>query len=155
MGYDIVAYFDIDQEEIESFIHKNSIDRSDWNQSNSIADHYRAKHLNNNPVFNYILYEWEEGCRLHEVFDYYGGTNFIRDDERLTNKRYQTVLSSRIGRPFPDCLRCIHMYVSTSEDAIEVANELCMFFAEDDNLMHFASWLKLTANYGCTYEFSC
>jgi hypothetical protein len=153
MGFEIIAYYDIDQKDIEQFILANNIDRNSWKQKQQIVDFFRAKYLDNDTDIDRLVYFWNEQCKLHEIFDGYG-TNFIRRDERFDNRRFQKYLADEIGRPFPECLKNINFSLHTSEDAIEIADELEVFFADDDPLMCFASWLRQTAKYCSTYELS-
>ena len=86
------------------------------------------------------------------MFDSYS-VSFIRDDERFKNRRFQNELEVKVGRPFPACLTSI-CFISTSSDALKVAEELKIFFADDEDLMDFADWLEKTAKYCSTYELS-
>lgn len=149
MGYDIDAYFDIDQSEVEKWITENGIDRSDWKQSDLIVDH--CKQQFSLPYKLLMYYHWNEECQIHELYASYR-TNFIRDDKRFQNRRFHKVLEAKLGRPFPSCLDDINYYVRTSKDAIEVAMELAFFFGHDQDLMDFAKWLLTTAKYCSTYE---
>lgn len=149
MVYDIVAYFNIDQEEIERFIIENNIDKGDWDQGKLISNYYKTRYLGAESSIE-PSYCWNESCQIHEIYDMYC-TNFLGDDERFHNRRYQMVLGKRIGRPFPECLKNIYCTLRTSEDAIEVADELSIFFSDDSSLMCFAEWLRWTAKYCSTY----
>ncbi len=152
MGHDLVAYFDVDQDDLERFVRDNNIDRNDWNQCKLVSDRYKTKHLQDHPKL-FPVYCWNEECQIHEMFEMYG-TNFIRDDERFDNRRFQAILAKKVGREFPCCLKNINWTVRTSYKALEVAEELAAFFAEDKSLMHFAEWLRQTAQHCSTYELS-
>lgn len=155
MGYDLVAYFDLNQDEIEQFVMENNIDKKNCDQSDMIVDYYKTKHLSNtNFTLDYMIYAWNEDCQMHEIMQYYG-TNFIRDDERFDNRRYHKMLEDKYGISFPQCLQGINYTLRTSNDAKEVAKELRVFFPDDISLMHFADWLEETAKYCSTYELSC
>ena len=52
MGYDLVAYFDIDQDEIDRFIRDNTIDKDDWEQGKFVANYFTTKHLDINFPIN-------------------------------------------------------------------------------------------------------
>ena len=41
MGYDLIAYFDIDQSEIEQFIKDNNIDRDSYDDGKQISEFYK------------------------------------------------------------------------------------------------------------------
>lgn len=99
------------------------------------------------------MYAWNEQCNMHEIFDMIG-TNFIRDDDRFENRRFHALLEAKIGRPFPLCLRNINTYLQTSADALKIADELCVFFPDDEPLMFFAKFLRQSAQYCSTYELS-
>jgi hypothetical protein len=132
MGYDIVAYFDVNQEQIEDFIVEQNINRDNWKQGLLVVEYYKRE----NPDMKYLnmIYNWNEECQLHEFFDSYG-TNFIRDDERF----------SMDGLPY--CLSCINHNIHTSEDVIEIAEALEEYFPEDHHLASFADWLRTTAKH--------
>lgn len=154
MGYDIMAYFFVNQEEqeqIDEFINQNNIDKNNSKQRTLIVDYYKT--INPEMKELKLIYIWNRGCEIHEFFDFYG-TNFIRDDERFRNRRFQQLLSEKYNCKFPDCLKNINMYLHDTNDAIEIANALTVFFNEDDDLMHFAEWLRKTSQNGATYELS-
>lgn len=144
MGYDIVAYFFANQEEIENFIVENNIDREDWSQDKLVVNFFKSK----NPQLKdlSIIYQWKSECNLHEFFDCYG-TNFIRDDKRFLNRRFMQKL--------PQCLCDINYNLHCAEDAFEIAEAIDTHFADDYKLIGFAEWLKITAKEGCVYELSC
>lgn len=144
MGQDITAHFDIDQEQVETFIVQHQIDRADWESCRQICRHFFPN--------IYTSYYYDEELGMHEIFFAYG-TNFIRDDTRFTDVAYKWSLEKRVGKPFPLCLEFINC-IRTAEDAIEVADELKVFFPDDSDLMDFAGWLRDTAKYGCRYSFS-
>ena len=143
MGYDIVAYFYVIQEQIEEFINENEIDRNDSNQDHLVVDYFKS----NNPDIKDlgILYQWDEECKLHEFFDCYR-TNFIRDDRRFSNTRFM--------QNFPYCLHNINHNLHNAEDAIEIADAINTFFAEDNRLLSFADWLITTSKHCFMYELS-
>jgi hypothetical protein len=154
MGWDIQAYYDVNQEEIEEFINKNNIDREDWDQNDKISSYFKETYFKDKGCHCLgAIYSWNEKCGIHEVFDYYR-VSFIRDDERFTNRRYQQLLEKEIGEPFPYCLTHICTTIYTKNDAIKVAEALETFFKDDEHLMDFAEWLKETAKYCSTYELS-
>jgi hypothetical protein len=152
MGWDIVAYYDIDQTEIDTYISSNSINKDNWDECDIVAKYYKDIHLPKDATL-YPVYQWNDSCNIHEMYEMYG-VNFIRDDKRFDNRRYQKELEKKIGRPFPECLRGMNWTVSTSKDALEVARELEVFFPDDIDMAHFAKWLRKTAQYCSTYELS-
>lgn len=155
MGYDIIAYFDIDQDEIENFIQTYKIDRENWENIQLVVDYFTKTHLGN-LGFTYacIHYDWNKKCNMHEIYTMFG-TNFIRDDERLSNERFHKHLEKKIGKPFPHCLSFINWSLRKKEDAVEIANQLHVFFEDDPELMEFAEWLEQTSNYCSFYDLSC
>ena len=93
---------------------------------------------------------------MHELYlsPTLSGTNFIRDDERFTNRRYHSMLERKIGKDFPNILQTINWSLRDAQDAIEVAEGLETFFADDESLQCFAKWCRKTAEWCCTYELS-
>lgn len=154
MGYDIVAYFDLDKEdinEINNFINENSIDKKDWKQYERILVFYKSKY--NQIKDLQLYYNWNESCEMHEIYSMCG-TNFIRDNDRFDNRGYHKLIEDKVGLPFPECLKNINWTLRTSDDAIEIARGLRTFFASDHNLIMFADWLDETCKYCSTYELS-
>ena len=100
------------------------------------------------------MYNWNKDCRMHEIYETYSA-NFIRDDERFVNSRFHKDIEKKVNRPFPYCLKSICFYLCTREDALEIANELYIFFPDDIQLTYFAKWLKRTASVCSTYELCC
>lgn len=153
MGYDITAYFNVDQESVEEFINSNNIDRNDDNTHYKIVKFFRDYNPWMHELSIGALYMWNKQCEIHEFFDFYR-TNFIRDDERFRNKRYHKILEEKYQRKFPHILTDINLYLNTPENAIEIADELTHFFADDENLIDFAKWLRKTSPYCSMYELS-
>ena len=140
MGYDIIAYFSVNQEEqMDEFIRENNIDKNDSKQCHLMVDFYKSQNpdLKNET----ILYDWNEEYQKHEFFSYYG-TNFIRDDTRLHDSR------------LPACLQFLNFNLHTPKNAIEIADALHEYFENDYNLMDFARWLKITSKYCFRYRLS-
>jgi hypothetical protein len=151
MGYDLRAYVDVDQKELERFVVENAIDRTDWEQMQAVkafvASNYGIEAL-------YPMVFWNDRCSIFEVMCS-RGTNFIRDDPRFSNRRYHKVLEAEHGMPFPFHLMSINHSISTDRGAVEVARDLRVFFSDDEDLMDFAQWLEDTAKVCSTYELSC
>ena len=102
-------------------------------------------------------------CTIHNHYDADSGirliytscgTNFIRDDNRLSDEEYQAHLSRKVGKPFPHYLSYINWHITDRESALEVADALDTFFSEDSDLQWFAKWLRFTAKYCDKYELS-
>jgi hypothetical protein len=151
MGCDIIANFYVNQEEIEEFIHENNIDRTNSKQYKLIVDYYKETHPEVKECE--MIYSWNRHDELHEFFDFVG-TNFIRDDDRLSNPQYHRILIEKHQRLFPDCLTDINWYLRSTKDAIEIADELTIFFGDDEDLMGFADWLRKTSKNCAYYELS-
>jgi hypothetical protein len=62
-------------------------------------------------------------------------------------------MENKIGNP--ECLKNLHYYVRTSDDALEVMTELRTFFLDDRDLMYFADWLEVTVKQICTCQLAC
>ncbi len=151
MGWDIYANYDISQKELDEYMEKNNINKNDWDQSHVIGSYFENTYLKNEGLS--AIYSWNKECEIHEMFDSYRVT-FIRDDNRFENRRFQKELEKKIGSPFPECLKHICFGLRTADDAIEIAEGLETFFADDDCLMDFAEWLKKTSKLCSTYELS-
>ena len=151
MGYDIVAYLNIDQCDVTKFISENNIDVDDWEQTERIANHFYEK--NANKIARHVYYNYNINVNMHEIYMSHH-SSFIRDDERFDNRRFQQILEKEIGKPFPLCLKCINHCITTDKDAIEIARGLRTFFKNDFDLMNFADWLEDTAIICNTYELS-
>lgn len=149
MGCELMAFFDVNQTQIDKFINTNEIDI--WDKRHLIVNYYKEQHPELKDMS--IIYSWNEKCKMHEMYSYYG-VNFIRDDGRLSNRRYHKILEEKHGRPFPFCLQNIIWYTNTAEQAIKIADELTVFFGDDERLMWFADWLRITSKYCSTYELS-
>ena len=151
MGCDIMANFYVNQEQIVAFINEKNIDKNDCKQHRLIIDYYKEQ----NPEMKEleIIYLWNRKNQTHDFFDYMG-TNFIRDDGRLSDELYIRNLVEKHQRIYPDCLRDINFYLSSVNDAVEIADELTIFFGDDDDLMDFAKWLRLTSKNCAFYELS-
>lgn len=151
MGFDIMAYFYVNQTYIDNFIQENNIDRKDRKQHDRIVEFYKTKYPEVKDVD--IIYSWNRADEIHDFWAYCG-TNFIRDDKRFTDERYHRTLIEKHNRLFPDCLTNINLYLRTAKDAIEIADELTIFFGDDDDLMDFADWLRRTSKNCAYYELS-
>jgi len=144
MGYDIVAYFRIDQKQIEDFIVENNIDMDNWwNEGSLVVEYYKKENPETKDLEMYYI--WNQEHQLHEIHGSHG-TNFIRDDRRLSNAFFM--------RDKPYCLSNINHGLHTAEDAIEIADALEKHFEEDHHLMSFAHWLRTTAKHCDVYELS-
>lgn len=147
MGYDIVAYFDVDQNDLDIFI-------KTYNPSEKyIIKYYKDKYIDIQDSHFDIYYTYNKKVSMHE-FITMTGTTFIRDDERFNNKRYHKMLEKKHDKPFPSCLEDINWGMRTDKDALKVAESLEEFFNDDENLQCFAEWLRTTAKYCSTYELS-
>jgi hypothetical protein len=153
MGYDLVAYFDVDQDEIDRLVQETTAD-SEEEAEDEVARRFKESHVD--PVDLGSLkpvYEYNTGAGMHEIWDL-TSTGFIRDDARLTNRRYHAMVESRLGKPFPSCLTDINWGVRSRKDALEVADAIDEFFKDEKRFEYFAQWLRVTAKYCSTYELS-
>jgi hypothetical protein len=150
MGWDILAYVDIDQSEVEEYIKNAGLDKNEWKHGNTIAEYFRKKL----GIDDYMYYTWNDICQLHELFFSYRVT-FIRNDDRFTNIRYQIEYQKRTGKDFPRCLTgsflfCLH----DRHDAVQIASALRDTFSDDEDIAFFAKWLDETARICKVYELS-
>jgi hypothetical protein len=159
MGYDLVAYLDIqDQDEVTRFIADNGLNPKDYKDQQRIGSHFsdRCTLLEGCTIKLDWHYKRSEACDLHEISCMHY-CNFIRDDSRFTNPRFHAALCKRLGKEkdaFPDCLQNICWNLTTREDAVEIADALGEFFPDDHSLVDFADWLRITAKCCSTYELS-
>ena len=148
MGYDLLAYIDADQDEVDKIILENKLDRNDWDARCIIVEKYKQVH----PEIDMdMMYSFNDRCSMHELYCSHG-TNFIRDDERFTNRRYHSWLEQKLGKPFPKILQAINWSLRDAQDAVEIAEGLETFFADDESLQWFAKWCRETAKLCSTYE---
>ena len=153
MGWNLHAYYDIKQDEIDALIKAHNFNKHDCSHEDKIAELYKESYLNTCPYNLYPIYYWNNQCHMHEMYEIYD-TNFIRDDERFTNIRYHKEFEKQTGEPFPESLKRINWTLRTRDDALKVASDINNFFSEDKALSHFARWLKYTAQYCDTYDLS-
>ena len=125
MGFDIMVYFYVNQNYIDDFIKEHNIDIKDRKQHKLIVEYYKTKYPEVKEVD--IMYSWNRNDEIHDFWSFYG-TNFIRDDDRFSDERYHRTLIEKHDRLFPDCLTNINLYLRTEKDAIEIADELTIFF---------------------------
>jgi hypothetical protein len=149
MGWHLFAYVDVNQKELDSLLLEHNLNKTNWDHYKTIADLYKAKH----GIKLFLNYFWNSKVGMHEMRSSYG-INFIRDDERLTNKRYHKLLEEKYAKPYPSCLEIISFYVTTPDEAKAVATELRTFYPDDRELIDFADWLDETSEYCSTYELS-
>ena len=128
----------LNQKQVEKFIRENNIDKNDSEQSDRIVDFYKSQ--NPDLKVETICYGWDKSEK-HKLFSFYG-TSFIRDDTRFHNPR------------LPACLQYLNFNLHNPENAIKIADALHEYFENDNNLMDFARWLKITSKYCFRYRFS-
>lgn len=147
MGWDLVAYADVDQTEVDEYINTIGLDKTNWDDEDQIGAHFsRKKDIE-------VMYNWNEESQLHELFCIYRVTH-IRDDERFSNPFRQMELAKTWGFPFPDTLKWVLWNISKRSEALHVAYELRLLFPDDPDLTYFANWLTKTAEFCDRYELS-
>lgn len=144
MGWDLIAHFPVIQKQINEFINSNNCDDEE-----KIARYYVETCLEEEDNSMDVYYYWNDDSNQHEIYSAYR-VNFICNDERLCDDRFLEQLAEKVGRDFPRCLRSICWEVRTPKDAIEVAQELQVFFPDDEEIMWFANWLLKVSKY-CTH----
>lgn len=149
MGYDIMAYFHVNQEEMEKYITDNNLDKKKYKDCDKISDYYKAKYLDNTPIN--ILYYWNSSEQEHRIMSYYG-INFIRDHMLFHNEEHQKELEQKYNRKFSPLFYCFFYHMRTPKDAQEIAEELSIFYQDDEDLMYFAKWLRETSDYAIRYD---
>lgn len=155
MGWDLVAYIDIEQTEVEEYILQEGLDKTDWKNGDTIAEFFRNK-LGLDKQLYYLYYNWNQECKLHELFMMHRVT-YVRDDERLSNRRYHLEYKKRTGRDFPSCLNGFLNYIRDPEDALQVAAALRNVFGQEEDdkgYAYLANWLEETAKICNMYELS-
>ena len=65
MGYDLTAYFNVNQEQIDEFINENNIDIKNSKEHSFVVDYYKTK----NPEMKEmeIMYHWNRNCHSATV----------------------------------------------------------------------------------------
>lgn len=159
MGHDLIAYFNISQEDIESFITKHDINRNDWK-------------IYEEPIFTYFIqeyimeqdreyfstlcnlsYSWDDELKIHTISSRYN-MNFLKNDTRFENKYFQSLLEKKVGKPMPYILRVRFFCMKSTDDAREAAEAINDFFPDDEQLMWFREWLLKTKMYTVLYDLS-
>ena len=106
MGYDQVAYLDIlDQDEVSAFIADNKLNPDEWNAMKRIGAEFGNRGLPPGRDLGWY-YTFNESCDMHEIRCSHQ-SNYIRDDDRFNNRRFQAMLCKRLGKEdeaFPYCL---------------------------------------------------
>lgn len=98
-------------------------------------------------------YLFSSETRLHEVY-VRQGIDFIRDDRRLNDLSFLAAHEEDVGEPMPYTLRHMAWCISSKYDALEAAAGIRKFFADDECLLWFASWLEDTSQFCSTYRLS-
>lgn len=193
MGCDLYVYYDIDQNVIEEYIKSNlsphllsvgvTPNTSDDSEPNGSSSSFNNLDVMNKEDYNkiihfcktelipdvdnhsYLFYKWDRELGIHNLSSSYP-VNFIRDDNRFTDKYYHKMFEKKHGVPFPNSLRCLLFGIHDKKDALEIAENLEKYFPYDENietdeatdnnsnysLMCFAKWLRQSAKYNLYYE---
>ena len=153
MGYDIVAYYNINQSIADSYIKENAVNLNDPKSYKELVK-FLYKHSTGLDYTEntYVIYHYNKKLGLHELTDFFG-VNFVRDDDRLSNLRYHAILAEKVGKPYPDCLHKYNMLmIRNKANAKRIANAIRVFFSDDSDLLCYADWLEKTAKYCDFYE---
>lgn len=153
MGWDLCVYFDIDQNAIDAFITDNNLDRTKYEDYQTIKKYCITTFMPDLADICSVYYTWNEKLNIHK-WSGSTGVNFIRNDERFWDKYYQKMFEKEHNVEFPECLNNILFRINNASDAEEIAENLEKYFADDYKLMHFAGWLKKTAKYSLYYDLS-
>jgi len=155
MGYDIMAYMDVDQNIMNKIVSEGKFDVTNWEEEKDkeIKKKYKEHFPELDEKFDDFSYFYNPECKMHEFITSHG-TNFIRDDERFSNRRYIKLLEDKIGEKMSLRLQNINWTLRTREDAVHIAKGLRTFFPEDNLLQGFANWCDETSKLCSTYELS-
>ena len=157
MGYDLRAYVDVDQTKMDYVIKFYRFDKFKFVDSSQIAKKYKMLYIPELAKTGFqmeLSYHFDEACQIHEMY-YSVGTNFIRDDERFENRRYQYhVLEQKFGERFPNKLCTMNHTIHNDDNAREAAEALEKWFSEDEHLLNFSKWLRETSRVCNIYELS-
>ncbi len=134
------AYVDVDPAWFDRF--GEGIDDDD-----AIAETYAREH---GLLHLGLHHTYDERLALHKIWCYTSAR--ILWDSRFSDTMYHRHLAKTHGRPFPYKLRALPYSLNDSEDAIEIAEQLRVFFAGDREIQAFADWCELTAPHCCAYE---
>ena len=159
MGHDLIAYFNISQEDIESFINENDINRNDWRSSEELIIKYFIDEYIMEQDREYfstlcnLSYSWNDELKLHTISSRYN-MNFLKEDTRFENVYFKTLLEKKVGKPMPYILRDKFFCMKSASDAREAAEAINDFFPDDEQLMWFREWLLKTEMYTVLYDLS-
>lgn len=139
----LVAYFDVNQADIQKYINENNLNTSSWDDAQEIARYFKTKYLTACSYPFHVHYLYNRRIDKHEFFDAHP-VAFILQDIRL---------QSPIRRGCCKIKRNIHVAcIRTVKDAIVTAHDLRMEYDNDDSLMLFAGWLQVTARFCLQYR---
>ena len=150
MGWHMLAYYRLDQDEVNKYINQNNIDifTCSYDQKRQIARHFYEK-LSGDKIDDDKMYElpadyyYNKTLKIHEIIED-TGVNYIRDHEGLKNDHPMCKL--------PFHLSCCLTVLDTDEDAKKIAKDLRLYFPDDDKIDMFATWLERTSQYCYAYK---
>ena len=164
MGCNLYVYYDIDQNAIEEYIKSNNLDVINKEDYNKIIHFCKTELIPDVNYDSYLFYKWDQELCIHKFCSSYP-VNFIRDDNRFTDKYHHKIFEKKHGVPFPSCLDYLLINIHNKCDALEIAENLEKYFPCDENtddedidydsnyrLMYFAKWLRQSAKYSLYYE---
>jgi len=158
MGWYLDVYFDIDQKAVEEYIKTNNLDVTNIQHRAMIQTFCKIELIPDVNYDSYLYYKCDPELGIHKLRNSYP-VNFIRNDERFTDKYYHKMFEKKHGVPFPNCLRCLLFGIHDKKDALDVAENLEKYFPYDEyadnsnySLMCFAKWLRQSAKYSLYYE---
>lgn len=139
----LVAYFDVQQADIEQYVKQNHLDTSSWDDAQEIVRYFKENYLKTSSYPFHIVYAYNKRLMKHEFFDAHP-VAFILHHARLQGPRRRGFCRKR-------CI--IHVAcIRTVKDAIICAHDLRMYYDNDDSLMLFAGWLQATARFCLHYR---
>jgi len=161
MGWYLDVYFNIDQKSVEEYIKTNNLDVTNIQHRAMIQTFCKIELIPDVNYDSYLYYKCDPELGIHKLRNSYP-VNFIRNDNRFTDKYYHTMFEKKHGVPFPRCLIYLLYRIHDKKDALDVAENLEKYFpcdeddesADDSNyrLMCFAKWLRQSAKYSLYYE---
>lgn len=147
----IYAYVKVDQEVAEGVVKESLLERKDRMNRKKLARllGIRLDIPEQAIVQMSLSYLFNETLKMHELYSKHL-TTFVKEDAKCRNVRWRDNQATLRGRDFPPVLNNLNFNVSRPKDALEAADAIEIFLADDTRYVELGKWFKLTAKY-CTY----
>ena len=161
MGYDLIAYFDVDQDEIEQFVQNNKIDREDDEQlTEKVVGYYIDKydlpiHFNgrkyNTTVPFKVYCDYNDNSNKYNVYTSYR-VGFARNNVIFYDDEYKKILENKFGKKIPYSFDPVWIY--SKKQALETIECLEIFYKDEEYVEYYLEWLKFASKYCNEWELS-